>query len=295
LSDGAWTDHGAPEGFSINGVEVTPDGTVLANGFEPGVSDRCGEAHSDDRGPPVVWRLGDDGWHELPRLPEKVISAGDGGSLTVAPDGTAWLAVDFFNSCDAWGGLFRFDGRAWSGVPEILRGKGVNVGPPALGSDGTVWVYATSEPAKGSPPDTNPPRSLSRLADGAWATFDDPESVPALHGTQTYGPAMGVGLDGTLWLAFDGDTRPAFEYNQRLGVLDGPEDVGPCAGVLSFDGSTLRRHLAGLCANDLAVAPDGRVWVAVRALPPGHPLRETEVNADRALYVVDPAELGDSG
>jgi hypothetical protein len=112
--------------------------------------------------------------------------------------------------------------------------------------------------------------------------------------------AADVGPDGTLWLAFAGDGLAAAEINRRAGVFDDAEDLGPCPGVLSFDGSVWRRYLRGTCTNDLAVAPDGTVWVTTSGTKLAASVAAVEASPVRAprlppdgLYVFDPAMLTD--
>ena len=238
-----------------------------------------------------MWQVDRDAWTELPSLPQEVSSAGSGGRLTAGPNGSLWLALDFFNPCTAVGGLYHFDGQAWSAVAEVPAGESIDVGEPVIGADGTLWVYVTDERksriAKGQG------RILARLADGQWTTFDADDDVPVLIWPGWYGSSPAVDRDGTLWLAFLGDTAGAFGVNAGQGVFKDPETVGPCPGVLSFDGAIWRRYLAGMCAKDLAVAPDGRVWVTTNdtARRAADPAYETPVRTDYpedGLFVIDP-------
>jgi hypothetical protein len=85
---------------------------------------------------------------------------------------------------------------------------------------------------------------------------------------------------------------------------------GPCAGVLSFDGSAWSHHLAGACATHVSAAPDGKVWVTVLDMDPewftdwaegdtGRALRFQQAgpaSGSAGLYVITPdAVTADSG
>lgn len=274
---GAWAIHDPPAGHRVNGVEVATDGSVLVTGF-PLEASGC-------PGRPVAWRVGGDGWHELPALPDEVRSAGGGAWLATRPDGSMWLAVDAFagHACAAHGGLYQYSGTSWAGVPDVPSGAGVETGWPVTGPTGATWLFAT-------PDSSQVGRVLARHDVDAWAVFAAADRVPAIVGTNESRTAMGVGLDGTLYMAFNDSTESAFEYNRALGVFDGPDDMGPCPGVRTFDGRTWQHHLGGRCANDLSVTPDGLVWVVAKpdpfaairtGLPPDEP----------GLYVIDPTRL----
>lgn len=273
---GEWAIHDPPAGYRVNGVEVATDGSVLVTGFPLDASGCPGR--------PVVWRVAPDAWHELPALPAEVRSAGGGGWLATRPDGSLWLAVDGFASrtCDPHGGLFHFDGSAWTGVLEVPSGTGVETGWPVSGSTGATWLFAT-------PDSSQQGRVLARHDADTWALFGAADGVPAIVGTNESRTAMGVGLDGTLYMAFNDGTESAYEYNRALGVFDDP-DVGPCPGVRAFDGRTWQHHLGGRCANDLSVSPDGLVWVVAKP-DPYAAIRTGLAPDEPGLYVIDPTRL----
>lgn len=280
LRDGTPETAEPPVGYRINGVAVATDGSVFVNGFPPpGRSNSCGS-------PPAVWRMGDAGWHELPPPPAEVTSSGDGGSLAVGPDGQPWLAIGTFNSlgCRGDGGLYRMDGDAWALVPDVLHGTDINVGTPAIGADGTLWVYATGEEAgmvaEGAPALSREGRRLMRLADGVWDTFLASDGAPLLYASHIWGPTMDVGADGTLWVAVVG--------NVPTGDAFGPGGAGPCPGVRSFDGITWRTYLPGTCVSELSIAPDGRVWVS--AFRTADSPSGGWQYAGSGVYVIDPQD-----
>jgi hypothetical protein len=82
-----------------------------------------------------------------------------------------------------------------------------------------------------------------------------------LIATQTWGSSMTVSSDGRFWVALEGPD--ALDTHREWGKSIAATLDGPCAGVLSFDGTTWTHHLAGACAMHVSAAPDGNVWVAV--------------------------------
>ena len=43
--------------------------------------------------------------------------------------------------------------------------------------------------------------------------------------------------------------------------MNGPADDEGCGGVAHYDGATWDSYLGESCVHDLAIAPDGSVWV----------------------------------
>ena len=130
----------------------------------------------------------------------------------------------------------------------------MRAGPVAVGPDGTLWVYMLGEGGQD--------RYLARWADDTWSIFSKADGVPTLVWPQDWESRFEVDGDGTLWMPYRGELKAA---------LDGTADR--CPGVISFDGDTWSQYLEGQCGkNDLAVAPDGSVWVT----------------SGRLLYVITP-------
>ena len=237
-----WTEHPLPDGSPIGAIEATPDGAVLVTEY---VEDGPG---------PLVARLDDGGWTTLPMLDDPDLAGSyHGGYLAAAPDGTVWLSNGFLHDNPtnpaSPQGLLHFDGDHWQSVEPMPDSPSMRAGPVAVGPDGTLWVYMLGEGGQD--------RYLARWADDTWSVFSKADGVPQLVWPQDWESRFVVDGDGTLWMPYRGDS-------------DGPIDVSAdrCPGVISFDGDTWRQYLEGHCVtpgsspkNDLAVAPDGSVWV----------------------------------
>ena len=72
-----------------------------------------------------------------------------------------------------------------------------------------------------------------------------------------------VAADGSLW-------------------LQGIEDHG-CDGAAHYDGTTGTSYLVQHCINDLAIAPDGSVWLGASAYD-----YDTDMVGPSSLYVITP-------
>jgi hypothetical protein len=267
LSGGEWTPHDAPEGVRLTGIETPADGSVWTSwAIATGQRDGCsGESEAERLG---VAQLVDGEWLEEDVEPEAL--AGDGGSLAIGPDGTALLGTTYFNSCPdgAWLGIAERGEDGWT--PSYrAEPKGdpmrPGIGPVAIGSDGTAWAYQYLSVADSSNPTWDP--RLLRRTDRAWEVLGDDESVPALIGTQMWDSRMAVSRDGRLWIALDGSV--ALDWHRDWGKRSVAATLdGPCAGVLSYDGTTWTHHLAGACATDVSAAPNGDVWVTAADIDP---------------------------
>ena len=274
LRDGSWSRHDVPEGVTVTGVEVASDGTVWASW-----SVGSGQIESCMNGPGggglAVARLVDGKWQEEADGVITQAASGDGGSLAVGPDGRLWLGVSYHNVCqgDRWGGLSRRDAGRWVEVP-IEGASWDAAGPVAVGADGTVWAYVTTEGRDFG-------RGLARFRDEESTVFDESDGVPEMVHGQMWEADMAVAPDGHLWAAFHGDQAVA-EYHRDWGI-EAPFTAADaqCGGVLSFDGSSWAQHLAGACASHVAVAPDGSVWASVESF-------DDKSTLPAGLYVITP-------
>ena len=253
-----WTEHPLPDGAPIGAIEATPDGAVLVTG------------HVADGPGPLVAHLDDDGWTMLPTLDDPGLAGnyyGGAAYLAAAPDGTVWLSNGRLHggptNSTSPQGLLRYDGDRWQVVEPMPDAPSMRAGPVAVGPDGTLWVYMLGKRGQD--------RYLARWADDTWSLFSKADGVPQLVWPQDWESRFEVDGDGTLWMPY-------------RGTSDRPSDVSAdrCPGVISFDGSAWRQYLEGRCRQrntDLAVAPDGSVWVTSTGL----------------LYVITPEAVGATG
>jgi len=174
--------------------------------------------------------------------------------LAVSPDGDVWLIGVGRPGDPEAEALLRFDGTEWEAFP--LPEGFLNHPPDSaldFGPDGMLWVHA------GGFASVEP--DLARFDDPGWTLF----TVPG--GTRTTVPGrdfLVVGDDGGFW-------------------LPGKSSGGGCDGVAHYDGTTWTDHLAGRCIVDLAIAPDGSVWLYGEAGTEGH------------LYVITPEAVSATG
>lgn len=122
----------------------------------------------------------------------------------------------------------RFDGTRW----ETLESPGKDIYGLDVGRDGAVWVSVT-----GADRDRMNRLLLRAGADG-WITHDPGRRYLRLA-------ENAVGDDGALWYAATGD----------------PMISGGCDGVTRTDGTTTTTFLPGLCIYDIAIGPEGDVWL----------------------------------
>ena len=153
----------------------------------------------------------------------------------VAADGALWAVLDA-----GWGATNRlgvFDGSSWK---TLERPAGSGLAGIEIGPDGNVWVGRTAQNGRG-------PR-VGRLLDGEWSRLPESDD-PALQSYYGGGP-FDIGPDGTPWFANGG--------------------IGPIRqdfrGLLRFDGEDWQVVVpdverAGAFVNEVAVGPDGTVWV----------------------------------
>ena len=213
-------------------------------------------------------------------------------AMAQAPDGTIWAVwfdpdqEGYRNGTVAWDGqivLGRYDGSAWSTetVPPavmavIPKPFNAHYADLAVDGDGTVWLSLTSGKHG------NPPGALVRFAQGAWGVVD-----PIGDGADRAVDHLATAPDGTLWVHLHGCVGPVkFQ-------LSGTEN--PCAVVRdpylahlvrdawtiysSTDGVPMLGHPGGTL-GDMAIAPDGTVWMSASCQAPKYPCdvtRESDV------------------
>lgn len=180
--------------------------------------------------------------------------------LKVAPDGTLWAAA----GCH----VVRFDGQVWQSIgPVCTRVKGL-VLDMAFAPDGTLWMAGTAGLVQYD-------RQTGTMRDQLDL------SLGLAH-------SLVVGADGTIWMSgwtgslgsyyvgrFDGSEWTTFDTTELFDdivtrVVVGPDGLLWCAtpyhGVVRYDGHTWKEFTTAddLPSNrivDIAVAPDGMIWV----------------------------------
>lgn len=122
----------------------------------------------------------------------------------------------------------RFAGEGW----ETLERSGVDVQGIHIGPDGAVWV--ASRPGGGEWSD----RQVVRV---------DAEGMPAIdiEWHPFFESSQGAGAGGAFWYAPNGD----------------PMAAGGCGGITRVDGTTEATFLEGMCIYDIAIGPNGGVWL----------------------------------
>jgi hypothetical protein len=142
--------------------------------------------------------------------------------------------------------LLRFDGEGWEVIPGPDGFLNHTIGNSmAFGPDGTLWVNTNH------PEDDWQERGdwrvggLARFDGETWTTFTEADGVQDWGGQGWFATdLLSVAQDGSLW-------------------MNGTHDfgVGDCDGVDHYDGTTWSSFLRDACVHDLALAPDGSVWV----------------------------------
>ncbi len=210
---------------------VSPDGDVVVFGSDGEYLD----PHLTH-----FFTLGVEGSHEWERSDLPFAGFFD---AAVEADGALWAILDA-----GWGAENRlgvFDGSSWT---TMERPTGSGPAEVEIGPDGTVWAGRTIKNGRG-------PR-VGRLSDGEWSRLPGSDD-PALRSYYDGGP-FDIGPDGTLWFANGG--------------------IGPIRhdfrGLLRFDGEDWQVMVpdverAGAHVNEVAVGPDGTVWVHLVPAPGG--------------------------
>ena len=123
--------------------------------------------------------------------------------------------------------LQRFDGTDWESLERPGQDPDLHVGP-----DDAVWVSSRRPDAEW------PERQVTRFGteEGATISF---EQHPL------FGQIRAVGADGAFWYA----------------ALGHPLTSGGCGGIARTDGTTTTTFLDGLCVYDVAIGPNGGVWL----------------------------------
>jgi len=158
-------------------------------------------------------------------------------AVEVTPDGTVWVSRYDPHQLPA---LVSFDGTTWV-VHDVDPVEELIMGP-----DGTLWTLAfvpiDYDPASGTVTGVNP--IVGRFVDGLYTTQPVPSGFEGDHAT--------IAPDGALWM---------IRQTDRLVMREGVSDVE--SEIVRFDGKEWTALVVPFPeANDVAVHPDGTVWVS---------------------------------
>jgi ligand-binding sensor domain-containing protein len=168
-------------------------------------------------------------------------------TVAVAPDGAVWAGT-------LREGAARFDGAAWTTYDTDDGLVSSDVRAIAITPEGDVWfgTCALWGAASHEPP---PCFGVSRLtgagtADEVWASFSEEDGL-----ANNRVNAIAVAPDGAVWFG-----------TGRLDYYPWAPSPG-YGGVSRFDGETWTTYteedgLAGNWVSDIAIAPDGALWLA---------------------------------
>lgn len=159
-------------------------------------------------------------------------------------------------------------GRTWSTPRQVLGPLNFSVRmalDPSVGEKGRihlVWVHARSEPSLGgfgAPP--NP--IMAAFSDDGGATFSEPVQVSDLDRQRVVAPALALGAEGAVHVAYYDLGRDAVDYQG----LEGPVWEEPWSVVVSTSTDGGRRFGPGRVIDDAVVAPE-RVMLIFTMAPP---------------------------
>ena len=285
----AGTVHSLPESGPFLNVEVAEDGTVWTTyGAPPRIEDEC---DLDEAGHLALARSSNGSWQQ--EIVDSVTVAGYSNGLAIMDDGTVLAGHGLAPYCTRHRvGIRerREDGWQWAEIGDRALAE---VGPIVVGADGTTWAYVAYGDRMREDTSIVPwgPRLIRRTAGAMdWEVLGSDDSVPILIAPEAwdYG-SIAAAADGRLWMVAAGGEGQLAEHRRMdrsvLATVD-----GPCAGVLSYDGTSWAQVLPGACATHVTAAPNGNVWVTVR--DPDPDWRQT--NADLAPDWYAEADLDDA-
>jgi hypothetical protein len=265
-NDGVWRFSEAETGRKGRGdvadLAIAPDGTVWAafwSGntvslavlkYETWVDYPRPEGYfgniTTDQGGTLWWgsnsglhRLEVDEWVNVDDAIPDAYDASETNTLEVrveaAPDGAVWVGT-WWGLGPESGGLARFDGTVWDEIP-LPGGQPAPVYNLAVAPNGDLWVVL-AELGPGEDDDW----SLARFDGDSWTVFTEADGMP--HNL-VY--SMAAGPDGVVWLT----QRPTTNTPGASG-----------GGIVAFDGEQWTSFIEDENVRDVAVEPDGTVWLA---------------------------------
>ncbi len=156
--------------------------------------------------------------------------------VAVSPDGDVWLIGQGRSYPHGGEVLLRFDGERWEAIPGPegwlpgTLGRSLDFDP-----EGALWAKA------------NETGGLARFDDPGWTMFTEADGVKPWGGQGWfYTDLLTVAPDGSFW-------------------LNGLPTAAACGGLAHWDGTTWTSYLGDSCIHDLAIAPDGCVWLRADA------------------------------
>lgn len=125
-----------------------------------------------------------------------------------------------------------------------------------------TWIHATSDPTTGGfGPPPNP--IVAAHSDDGGRTFSEPVQVSDRHRQRVVAPALALGRDGAVHVAYYDLGKDAIDYQG----LEGPVWDGAWSLVVATSGDGGRRFDAGAVVND-DIAPSERVMLIFTMPPP---------------------------
>jgi hypothetical protein len=252
----------------LRALAVGPDGAVWLAAIDR--AKHCPDTENGDCRGTVLLRVEDDG--SVTTVADWVeVYDGDVAwdEVSVSPAGDVWLV-----GMVRWDGpeaeaLLRFDGEGWDVIPGPDGFLNHTLGNSmAFGSDGTLWVH-TRDPEG----DDWNGAGLARFDSPGWTTFTEADGVQDWGGQGFFATdLLSVAPDGSLW-------------------MNGATDENGCGGVDHYDGTTWSSFLRDSCVHDLAIDPDGSVWVRADVEAGSW----TATSWDVGLHVITPEAVAAGG
>jgi ligand-binding sensor domain-containing protein len=179
-------------------------------------------------------------------------------TVAVAPDGSVWVSirehghVDIATTISRGTGVAHYDGQTWTTYTTADGLPSADIGPIAVSADGAAW-FGTST-------------GVIHFDGRTWTTYTKEDGLA--EGSIS---SIAVAPDGALWFGAVGSIRLDREGTVRIedrggvsrftGLTTGTGDGETWTTYTTADGlpGDLDEDVAAI--EDIAVAPDGAVWV----------------------------------